>query len=254
MYLRSVQFRISADHLWLFRKSYEESIIPELQKAPGCLYAALVCGDEAEEDVLSLTLWDGEEGSGAYEMKRAFSDLVEQSKEMTEASDYKIRLTPDMQLEYSPESPEPVFQSYTVKVHTDISRLLHSGAPLTFLRIVNAHVRPEMADEFARIYEREIAPTVLGLPGCRFSVLVANTHDRGEYLSLTLWDTPQDAGAYEQSGTFNRLTEKLKHTFSVLYQWKLGVEQEPGKLAATSDDLVVRTYHVLAARSVQQAL
>ncbi len=255
MFLRSVQLQISPDHLWAFRTLFEESMVPELQRAAGCLYVALVRSDEVEEDVLSLALWDKPESAGLHETTSAFPDLMERSKGyIAESSDYKIRLTSDLHLEYSPEPRPPVYRSYTVSLHTDVSRLLRSNAPLTFLRVVSVHVRPEMAEEFTRIYERDIAPTLLALPGCRFNLLVANTQDRSEHLSVTLWDSPKDAGAYEDSGTFTRLTEKLRHTFSILYQWKLGVEQELGKRAATSDDLIVRTYHVLLARSLRQVL
>lgn len=253
MFLRSVQFQISPDHLWAFRKLYEESIVPELQRAAGCLYLVLVRGDEHEEDVLSLTLWDNVKSAVLHETQSAFPKLVEQSQSyMAESSDYKIRLNPEMQLEYSPEPRPPVYRSYDVELHTDVSRLLRSSAPMTFLRIVSVRIRQEMAEEFTRIFERDITSTLLGLPGCRFNLLVSNTQERSEHLSLTLWDNPQDAGTYEESGTFDRLTEKLKHTFSALYQWKLGIQREAGKQAATSDDLAVRMYHVLLARSVQQ--
>jgi len=250
-----VQLQISPDHLWAFRKLYEESMVPELQSAAGCLYVALARGNEAEEDVLSLALWDGAESAGVHETGSAFPDLVERSKGyMAQSSDYKIRLTPEMQLEYSSEPRQPVYRSYAVELHSDISRLLRGSAPMTALRIVSVHIRPEMTEEFRRIYERDIAPTVLAMSGCRFNLLVADTQNRSEHLSLTLWDSLQNADAYQESGTFNRLTEKLRHTFSMLYQWKLGVEQEPGKQAATSDDLVVRTYHILLARSLRQGL
>lgn len=255
MFLRAVQLQISPDHLWTFRKLYEQSLIPELQSAVGCLYAALVRGDESEEDILSLALWDKEENAGLHEAKSAFPGLIEQAKNyMADGSNYSIRLGSDMQLEYAPEPRQPVFRSYAVETHTEVSRLLRGNAPMTFLRVVSVHVRQEMADEFVRIYERDIATTLRGLPGCRFNILASNTQNRSELLSLTLWDSPQNADAYEESGTFDRLTEKLKHTFSMLYQWKLGVEQEPGKQAATSDDLIVRTYHVLLAKSMQQVL
>ncbi len=255
MFLRTVQLRVSPDHLWNFRKQYEESVVPELQKAPGCLYVALVRAEEGEEEVLSLELWDGAESVEVHEPKSMFSSFVERTKElMADSSEYRVHLSPDMQLEYSAEPHQPVYRSFTVELHTDISRLLRGSAPMTFLRIVSVRIRPEMAEEFARIYERDIAPTLLDLPGCRFNLLVTNLQDRSEHLSLTLWDSPQDAGAYEQSGTFNRLTERVQHTFSMLYQWKLGIEREPGKQAATSDDLVVRTYYVLFAKSMQQVL
>jgi heme-degrading monooxygenase HmoA len=230
-------------------------MVPELQRAAGCLYVALVRGDEAEEDVLSLAFWDEERSAGLHDTTSSFPDLVARSREfMTDTSEYKIRLTPEMHLEYSPEPRDPVYASYTVDLHSDVSRLLRSSAPMTFLRIVDVRVRPEMAEEFAHIYGRDIAPTLLALPGCRFNLLMTNTQDRSKHLSLTLWDTPQDADAYEVSGTFGQLTDKVKHTFSLLYQWKLGIEQEQGKQAATSDDLVVRTYHVLLAKSLQQVL
>jgi len=255
MFLRSIQLQISPDHLWTFRKLYEESMIPELQNAAGCLYAALGRSDAAEEEVLSLALWDEERSAGLHESKSAFPDLMERSRGyMADSSNYRIHLTPEMQLEYSPEPRQPIFQSYAVELHTDVSRLLRGTAPMTYLRIVSVRVRPEMAVEFIRIYEHDIAPTLLALPGCRFNLLVSNTQNRSEHLSITLWDNPQDAGAYEKSGTFTRLTEKVQHTFSILYQWKIGLQQDPGKKAVTSDDLAVRTYHVLVAKSMQQVL
>lgn len=255
MILRSVQLQITPDHLWAFRTFYEESVVPELQRAEGCLYATLVCGEEREEEVLSLTLWDREENIRRHETTSSFPDLVERSKGyMAGASDYRIHLDSEMKLEYRPEPRDPAYASYTVELHSDISRLLRSTAPMTFLRIVQVRVRPDMTHEFARIYERDISPTVLSLPGCRFNLLVVATHDRSEHLSLTLWDNAEDAASYEESGTFNLLIDKLKHTFSALSQWKLGLERELGKQAATSDDLTVRTYHVLLAKSMQQSL
>lgn len=255
MFLRSVQLQISPDHLWAFRTFYEESVVPELLRAEGCLYATLVCGEEREEEVLSLTLWDQEDSLQRYEANSSFPDLVKRSKGyLAASSDYRIGLSPELNLEYKLEPREPVYATYAVELHSDISRLLRSTAPMTFLRIVQVRVRPDMTHEFARIFERDIAPTLLSLPGCRFNLLVMAAHDRSEHLSLTLWDNPEDADAYEESGTFNQLVEKLKHTFSALYQWKLGLERELSKQAATSDDLAVRTYHVLLAKSMQQSL
>jgi quinol monooxygenase YgiN len=255
MFLRSMQLQISADHLWAFRTWYEESVVPALQRAAGCLYVALVHSEEAEEEVLSLTLWDEPESFRMHEKQGAFPDLVEESKGyMADSADYKIRLTPEMHLEYGPEPREPVYASYNVTLHSDISRLLRSSAPMTFVRVVHVRVRPEMTEEFARIYERDIAPTLLALPGCRLNLLLTDERDRSEHLSLTLWDNAENADAYEESGAFTRLTDKLKHTFSALYQWKLGFEREQGKQAATSDDLVVRAYHVLLAKSMQGGL
>jgi heme-degrading monooxygenase HmoA len=71
---------------------------------------------------------------------------------------------------------------------------------------------------------------------------------QGEVISITIWENREKAEQYEKSGRFDRLVEKVKHTFTKLSQWQMSLEKEEGKQAKTSDDMSVSHYTMLAGK------
>lgn len=104
--------------------------------------------------------------------------------------------------------------------------------------------------EFIEIYKREIIPALQATDGCLHAYLMENLQEKEqeEVISITIWESKEKAEQYEKSGQFDRLVEKVKHTFTTLSQWQMSLEKEQGKQAKTSDDLSVSHYTMVAGR------
>jgi hypothetical protein len=77
--------------------------------------------------------------------------------------------------------------------------------------------------------------------------MVAGVGDPTRVLSVTVWAREEDAVRYGLSGEFDRLTTRLKDTFSDLYQWKLALSGE--EIPSTADQkLDVEGYHLVVGR------
>ena len=84
-------------------------------------------------------------------------------------------------------------------------------------------------------WKQYIFAALLGaIPGCLGAFLVAGTGDQTRVLSVTMWAREEDAIRYGLSGEFERLTTRLKDTFSDLYQWNIALSGDPASTATTS--------------------
>jgi heme-degrading monooxygenase HmoA len=74
---------------------------------------------------------------------------------------------------------------------------------LRFARLVSGRVRPEKLEEFLASVKTEVYPRLERRKGLRRIYLLSDHDKINEYLSLTLWDTKEDADAYEKEGDFS---------------------------------------------------
>jgi hypothetical protein len=81
--------------------------------------------------------------------------------------------------------------------------------------------------------------------------LTTSTEKEDEAISLTVWDSKEDADTYEESGLFEKLIKKLEPTLSDLYQWKMSLDKEENWKLRTSDDMAVKYYKVVTGESFQ---
>ncbi|MDP2884188.1 MAG: hypothetical protein Q8P51_04110 [Ignavibacteria bacterium] len=70
-------------------------------------------------------------------------------------------------------------------------------------------------------------------------------------ISVTVWDNKEAADVYESSGLFRKLTRKVQHTFSELYQWKMAVERRSSAQVMTTEDMKVAGYDVVSGKLFQ---
>lgn len=249
MFMRLVQAKVDPDRLQTVAQRYEERIIPELQKIPGCLCLTLMQSARHPDECLSMTLWETREDVENYEKSGLYQDLLDEIRPfLSETSAWKIELTKDLKLEYKPIHEEPVVKGFPVVVQTDSDICAREEPRLMHTRIVSIKTRPGKHDEFRELYASVIAPALRNVKGCRYAYLTDGSPDENEALSVTIWDSREDAENYERSGLFDHLTEKVKHTFSELFQWKMALEREPSRKAHTSDDLAVEHYRIVAGR------
>jgi quinol monooxygenase YgiN len=248
--MRLLQIKIKPEKLPALRQFYETTVIPALQKLPGCRHASLIHSAHREDECISLTLWDSQENAEAYAQSGLFQQLLQAGQPfLADSSEWKIQLSDDLKLEYLPVPEEPAVKSYDVGAATDAQALPQAQTAFMYLRIVSAKIKPGKLEEFRRLYAAEIIPALRGVPGCRYAFLTESLEAQNEVISVTIWDSRQEAESYEQSGLFDQLTQKVKHTLSELYQWKMALEQAHRGQAVTSEDLTVKHYSVVTGKS-----
>jgi len=244
MYLRLVRFRMKPQMIEEGDRFYREEAIPTLEKTPGCRFARWIQNTQDPEECVSLTLWESPGHIEAYERGGTFRGLLDRFRPLiAESSEWKMELSEDLTLDMKPIPEEPVVQSFAVSAAMETDRLVCERGDMMCVRILSVRLKPGMLDEFRRRYNEEIIPVMRTVQGCRYDYLAEGAQET--ILSVTIWDSRADAEAYERSGRFDALTDKLKHMFTGLSQWKLTLDPATRDFAATSEDLQIESYTVV---------
>ena len=83
-----------------------------------------------------------------------------------------------------------------------------------YVRLTYLNFLPGKAEEAKRIYNGEIVPVVKRQKGnldCRILEPVDKADD---YISMTTWDNKEDADAYQSSGVYRQLVDRIKDGYS----------------------------------------
>lgn len=249
MYMRLVHVRIKPEILSVAQKLYDERIASRLQAVPGCLYAGLILSEQHQDECISMTLWDSWERAESYVKSGLFEELVGEAEPyLSNTSEWKIQLSRDLELEYQPVPQEPVVKSYTMVAQTNADVPPADAGSRMYLRIVSAKVQPTMMDELKKIYAEEIIPALNVTKGCRYAYLTEGIEERNEAISVTIWSSKEDADAYDKSGGFAKLLDRVRHTFSEVYQWKMALEREFSGEVVSSGDPDVEGYRIVSGK------
>lgn len=83
-----------------------------------------------------------------------------------------------------------------------------------FVRMTFISIKPEHIEESKRMFQQEIVPAVRQQKGNENIMLLEPTDESDQYISLTIWQSREDAQQYETSGKYKELVDKARHTFS----------------------------------------
>lgn len=251
MYMRLVHAGINPETILEFQTVYETTIIPRLEQATGCLYIGLIILEPDHDEGISITLWDLLEHLEKYERSGAYKKNLKAVRPyLTGASEEKIQLSADMKLEYVTAQEDPT----TVKLYETVAQLdteIPAKSYLENLRLLTVKIQPGKMEEFRKIYTEDVIPVLKTVKGCRNAMLTTGIEERNEAMSITFWNSKQDIDEYERSGLFDWLNNKVKHTFTGLYRWKMAVDEQQDKHAVTSEDQTIQYYSVLVGRSLR---
>lgn len=95
-----------------------------------------------------------------------------------------------------------------------------------FLRMVSVGIRAEHAVKIAEEYDRNVVTALRTQPGCSFASLLQNINDKRDCISLTIWNSKEDAAEYEHSGVFKRLVESLRAFYEESNEWELKLSDD----------------------------
>lgn len=250
MYMRFVHVKVKQAMMADLCHLYDEKIIPTLHTTPGCIYASLIQGVHHHDECISMTLWDTPQHAVAYEQSGLFGKLLREAGPfLSDTSEWKIHLSKDLELKYEPVREEPVVNAYNIESDKNGGLLSPEQAGGLYVRIVSPQIREGKVGEFRKIYSTELLPLLRTVKGCRYAAIIENAQEPDKIISISIWDSKQDADDYEISGVFDELTEKVKHTFSEIYQWKMQLEKETGRHVVTSSEITVEGYSVVTGKS-----
>ncbi len=90
-----------------------------------------------------------------------------------------------------------------------------------YMRFVRLNALSDKVDTLINFYDKAIVPVLQNTKGCRYACLIQNTRNKGECISMTLWDSHGDAEAYEKSGRFTQLYDKVRPLLEDSSEWKI---------------------------------
>ena len=252
MFMRLFLRKIISERVDEFKSFYDTTVIPELQKIDGCLFAGLLLNTKDITEGISLTLWDTRQHAEEYEGSGLFEKLLDQAKPfLAESTEWKIQLSEDLELEYKPEDDKPDLKHFNVTVHERVKADLFAQYSKMYIRIVSHILQKNKIKEFRDIFVDKIIPALQETKGCRYSYLIESMQQENEVISLSIWDSKEDALDYESSGNFDKLMNFLRPTFSQFYQWKMALEKDPAKKVSTTEDLKVSHYQVVTGKNLR---
>lgn len=248
--MRLLQIMVNPDFEMQFQHFYQFTVIPELQKMEGCRLVNLIKGSNQPGEFMSLTLWEEQQQAEQYVKSDVYKKLSDDVKPfLSQSSEWKIELSEDLQLEYKPSSHPTTVKDYTVALQTSPDSPSIKGENDLYVRIVSAKIQEGKVEEFKDIYSSEILPVLKTTKGCLYAFLSENLNEVDEFLSISIWRCKADADEYENSGMFEDLTKKVKHTFSHFYLWKMALEQESQRQIQTSEDMKIDHYTMVTGKS-----
>jgi heme-degrading monooxygenase HmoA len=252
--MRFVRLKVRKGKLSALGQYYEDHVIPALQDTRGCVFASLLQPTGGGEECLSLTLWSSPKAADAYEQSGLYDELLDGMDEfLEEAVVWRVRLAGDRGGPI-PSLQDPEVETFPIGVAAmgvSTSQIDELSTHRMFVRIVAARVEPSRYSELKQRYDDEVAPALLATKGCRAAFLVEGVSARSRALSVTVWDSEQDALRYEASGSYDEMVAKTSEFFSGLYQWKLSVGPAYDRDEVSGRDLDVSGYHLVTGRRLR---
>jgi heme-degrading monooxygenase HmoA len=251
MFMRFVNLRVKEGRQRALVQFFEDRVIPALGETDGCLYASLLQPSDDDLEFVSMTTWRSSEAAEAYETSGLFDELLDESDDfLAEVSEGQVQSAAKSEGSF-PTLQDPEVEAYPVEVAA-IGEVVDAVGPRRFfVRIVSARVDASRFDDLVKRYDEEIKPELMATRGCRGVFLVENVKRRSRVLSVTIWDSEEDAIRYEISGAFDKLTSRVSEFLSGLYQWKLSLSTTAGGGFVTGKHLDVRGFQVVTGRSLR---
>lgn len=94
------------------------------------------------------------------------------------------------------------------------------------MRLVHLTIKPKALHELQRFYEQDVLPALQKTEGCLYACLIQSVQHTDECVSLTLWDTPEDADKYVKGDLFRGLWDKVHEFLAESNEWKIQLTAE----------------------------
>lgn len=251
MFIRFVTFQSLPDKAEELKQFFNSEVYAVLQKTPGCLFAILVESTTGPDEFSSLTLWETAEAIKAYEDSGSPAAFAEAARPLLADSDeWQLQLSEDLTLEYKPVVKAPQESAYSVFAVMDEAALLQSRAANMHLRLVRLRAIEGGLGDFKQHYIDTAIPALREVKGCRNAFLIGNLEAENQLISVTIWDSAQDAEAYDRSPLFQSMLTNTTNLLSA-HVWQTTLQSSLVSKVYTSDSVKVETYSSITGQSFQ---
>lgn len=228
MFVRFVRLRVREGREGAFADWYRSRVIPALSAMQGCVFAGLLTPWRSD-DHRSLTIWRNNSAAAAYERSGLYRELLKEAEPMlSDRTEWKVLPGGEPTDATIREIPP---EGFVIDAGDGAPGRLGRELDTAFVRIVAVRLDPDRIGEFVTSYSNRILPKLRAQPGFRGGFLAEDRSEDGVCLSITLWEREEDASRYEMSGTFAKLTDAVKDTFSPIYTWQTALagqrDQDP---------------------------
>jgi heme-degrading monooxygenase HmoA len=83
-----------------------------------------------------------------------------------------------------------------------------------FVRLTYLSFLPGKVEAAKKIYYDELVPIVKQQKGNLDCTMLEPVDKTDDYISMTIWDNKEDADAYQTSGTYKQLVERVQQFYS----------------------------------------
>ena len=251
MFVRFFTFRCQPDKVEEFRDFVVEQVFSGLRETEGCLFASLVESIAEPNEFSSLTLWESSDHIKAYDEGARFAALVQASQPFMATSDeWQLQLSKDLTLEYKPVIEEPRVDSYLLRAVMDEAALQQQRAANTHLRLVRLQATDDGLEGLKQNYIEEVIPALSGVKGCRNAFLIESVASQNQLISVTLWDSREDAEAFDRGAVLQALMNNTRELRSA-HIWQTTLTSDVASKVYTSDDVKTQFYAVIAGQGFQ---
>ena len=247
MYLRLVKLKMMPGKFAELERYYREHVLPTLEQTPGCLFGTLT--ENVGENVsISLTLWDSREHIQEYEEHGRFQELMTGAQSLlADSSEWRFQLTDDLELGYGPAKEEPTVRSYDIRAASDDDPLGWTGTKGVYLRLLRINVAPDRIEQFRDAYRESAIPRFRSIKGCRFASLLSNLEASNQLVSMTLWESQEDAEAYERGSVFQAMLHDAREIVGA-ERWHMSIARGSKMASAATTSLPTSKFEVVAGR------
>lgn len=115
-----------------------------------------------------------------------------------------------------------------------------------FMRILQIKIKPAFAEPFRNFYQYTVISEIKRLDGALFIGLVKSSVRQDEFLSLSLWDSAENAEQCEKGGIFENLMRKFKPYLAESTEWKIQLSEDLElEYKPVPEEPVLKEYSVL---------
>ncbi|WP_156126256.1 antibiotic biosynthesis monooxygenase family protein [Hymenobacter sp. DG25B] len=83
-----------------------------------------------------------------------------------------------------------------------------------FVRLTSMSFTPDQIEGAKKVYAEEIVPIVRGQKGCLDIMLLEPLVETDAHISCTMWNSKIEADAYETSGVYQQMVNKLTNSLT----------------------------------------
>ena len=114
-----------------------------------------------------------------------------------------------------------------------------------FMRLLQLNIQPNYTGNFKSIYESTVIPRLKEIPGCNFVALIESSLKDNEFISLSLWETQEQAENYESGAVFKELFDGIHSYLSESSEWKVHLSENLElEYGPTKEEPVIQKYNV----------